>query len=60
MSTYLSSKKIIDSLLANSKLVNLDKGTPIYLTTYDALNKLLASLGIIIERVSIFKSDGGN
>jgi len=66
VSTYLSSKRIIESLLANSQFVNLakilvnsDKETPKYLATYDALNKLLASLGIITDRVSIFKSDGG-
>jgi hypothetical protein len=64
VSTYLSSKKIIDSLLANSKFVNLakilvnsDKGTPTYLETYDALNALLISLGIT-ERLVIQKSDG--
>jgi hypothetical protein len=56
--------KIIDSLLANSKFVNLakilvnsDKGTPKYLETYDALNALLISLGVTI-RTNIFKSDG--
>jgi hypothetical protein len=66
VTTYLSSKKIIDSLLANSKFVNLaktlvnsDKGTPKYLETYDALNALLTSLGIITYRVNIIKSDGG-
>ena len=66
VSTYLSSKRIIDSLLANPKFVNLakilvnsDKGTPKYLVTYDALNALLKSLGIITERVNIIKSDGG-
>jgi len=65
VSTYLSSKKIIDSLLANPQFVNLakilvnsDKGTPKYLETYDALNALLKSLGIT-ERVQIIKSDGG-
>ena len=64
VSTYLSSVKIIDSLLANSKFVNLakilvnsDKGSAIYLKTYDALNALLISLGIT-ERVNIMKSDG--
>jgi hypothetical protein len=58
--------KIIDSLLGNSKFVNLaktlvnsDKGTPKYLATYDALNALLISLGIT-ERVNIIKSDGGH
>jgi hypothetical protein len=57
--------RIIDSLLANPKFVNLakilvnsDKGTPKYLETYDALNALLKSLGIIV-RVNIIKSDGG-
>jgi hypothetical protein len=65
VTTYLSSKKIIDSLLANSKFVNLaktlvnsDKGTPKYLETYDALNALLTSLGVTV-RVTIMKSDGG-
>ena len=64
VSTYLSSVRIIDSLLANPKFVNLakilvnsDKGTPKYLETYDALNALLKSLGIIV-RVNIIKSDG--
>jgi len=40
VSTYLSSVRIIDSLLANSQFVNLaktlvnsDKGTPTYLAT---------------------------
>ena len=65
VSTYLSSKRIIDSLLANSQfvslakiLVNSDKGSKIYLATYDALNALLTSLGITV-RVGIIKSDGG-
>jgi hypothetical protein len=65
VSTYLSSKRIIDSLLTNSKfinfakiLVNSDKGTNIYLETYDSLNALLISLGIT-ELVNIIKSDGG-
>jgi hypothetical protein len=64
VSTYLSSKRIIDSLLANPQFVNLakilvnsDKGTPKYLETYNALNALLLSLGIN-ERVNIMKSDG--
>ena len=64
VSTYLSSKKIIKSLLANPQFVNLakilvnsDKGTPKYLETYDALDALLLSLGIN-ERVNIMKSDG--
>jgi len=65
VSTYLSSKRIIDSLLANPQFVNLakilvnfDKGTPKYLETYDALNALLKSLGITV-RLFIAKSDGG-
>jgi hypothetical protein len=66
VSTYLSSKKIIDSLLANPQFVNLakilvnsDKGTPKYLETYDTLNALLLSLGINQPtRVNIIKSDG--
>jgi len=65
VSTYLSSKRIIDSLLANPQFVNLakilvnsDKGTPKYLETYDALNAFLKSLGITV-RVIIIKSDGG-
>jgi len=65
VSTYLSSKRILDSLLANPQFVNLakilvnsDKGTPKYLETYDALNALLTSLGVTV-RVGIVKSDGG-
>jgi hypothetical protein len=65
VSTYLSSKKVLDSLIANTKFVNLattivnsDKGTPTYLETYNALLALLKSLGIT-ERVNIIKSDGG-
>jgi hypothetical protein len=61
----LSSKRILDSLLANSQFVNLakilvnsDKGTSKYLETYDALNALLKFLGITV-RVNIIKSDGG-
>lgn len=64
-STYLASRRIIDSLLGNPQfvylaktLVNNDKGTPKYLETYDALNALLISLGINV-RVGIIKSDGG-
>jgi len=64
VSTYLSSVRIIDSLLANSQFVNLakilvnsDKGTPKYLETYYALDALIISLGIIV-RVHIIKSDG--
>jgi hypothetical protein len=64
VSTYLSSVKIIDSLLANTQFVNLakilvnsNKGSTIYLETYDALNALLISLGIT-ERLVIQKSDG--
>jgi len=67
VSTYLSSKRIIDSLLANPKFVNLakilvnsDKGTPKYLETYDGLNALLISLGITDTiKINIYKSDGG-
>jgi hypothetical protein len=65
VSTYLSSKRILDSLFANPQFVNLakilvnsNKGSTIYLETYDALNALLISLGIT-ERVNIMKSDGG-
>jgi hypothetical protein len=65
VSTYLSSKRIIDSLLENYKFVNLattivnsDKGTPTYLETYDALDILLISLGIIEQHITIIKSDG--
>ena len=66
VSTYLSSVRIIDSLLANppfvnlaTKIVNLDKGTPEYLATYEELNALLISLGITAPiRVNILKSDG--
>ena len=66
VSTYLSSKAIIDSILANpqfinlaTKIVNLDKGTPEYLATYEELNALLISLGVT-QRTGIYKSDGGN
>jgi len=65
VSTYLSSKKIIDSLLANSQFVNLAKtivksnrGSAEYLAAYNSLNTLLTSLGVT-ERVNIMKSDGG-
>ena len=65
VSTYLSSKAVIDSLLANTQflslaktLVNSDKGSKIYLATCVKLDNLLASLGIT-ELVSIIKSDGG-
>jgi hypothetical protein len=66
-STYLSSRRIIDSLLANSQFVNLaktlvnsDKGSTIYKATYDALNVLLTSLGITPPmRMNIITSDGG-
>jgi hypothetical protein len=64
VSTYLSSVRIIDSLLANPQFVNLaktlvnsDKGSTIYLATYDALNALLISLGITVN-LAIIKSDG--
>ena len=64
-STYLLSKKIIDSLFANTQFVNLaktivnsNKGTNIYLAAYVGLDNLLISLGIT-ERVNIMKSDGG-
>ena len=60
MSTYLSSKKIIDSLLANSKFVNLaknlvnsDKSTPIYIETYDALYFLIYIMNNKQHRVEI-------
>ena len=66
VSTYLSSKAIIESLLANNQFVNLakilvnsDKGSTIYLETYDALNALLTSLGITVK-VGILKSDGSS
>ena len=65
VSTYLSSKAIIDSLLANSQFVNLaetivnsNRGSATYLAAYVGLDNLLASLGIT-ERVNIMKSDGG-
>ncbi len=61
---YLSSKKIIKSLLANPQFVNLpkilvnsDKGSNTYSNTYEALNVLLKSL-VITVRVNILKSDG--
>ena len=66
VSTYLSSKRILDSLLANSQFVNLaktlvnsDKGTVLYETTYDEIDALLLSLKVIKERINIIKSDGG-
>jgi hypothetical protein len=66
VSTYLSSKRIIDSLLANSQFVNLakilvnsDKGSTIYLATYIGLDNLLTSLGITVI-LTITKSDGGS
>ena len=65
VSTYLSSVRIIDSLLANSKFVNLaktlvnsDKSTPKYVETYYAIDSLLKSLGITAP-LNIIKSDGG-
>ena len=65
VSTYLASKKVIDSLLANSQFVNLAKtivnsnrGSAEYLAAYSSLNALLTSLGVT-ERVNIIKSDGG-
>jgi len=65
VSTYLLSKRIIDSLLANSQFVNLakilvnsNKGSATYLAAYDELNVLLISLGISV-RINIIKSDGG-
>ena len=63
-STYLLSKKIIDSLFANIQFVNLaktivnsNKGSATYLAAYIGLDNLLASLGIT-ERINIMKSDG--
>lgn len=63
--TYLSSKATLDELLANDKfvyraklIVNLDKGTPEYLTAYRALNNLIKELGIT-DIVRVIKSDGG-
>ena len=65
VSTYLSSVKIIDSLLSNTQflsltkiLVNSNRGSATYLAAYVGLDNLLASLGIT-ERVNIMKSDGG-
>ena len=66
-STYLASRRIIDSLLGNPQfvylaktLVNSDKGSTIYKATYDALNVLLTSLGITAPmRMNIITSDGG-
>jgi len=60
--------RIIDSLLANPKFVNLakilvnsDKGTNAYLAAYVGLDNLLISLGITIPLlVTIMKSDGGH
>ena len=65
VSTYLASKKVIDSLLANSQfltlaktIVNSNRGSAEYLAAYSSLNALLISLGVT-ERVNIIKSDGG-
>jgi len=65
VSTYLSSKAVIDLLLANTKFVNLakilvnsDRGSALYETTYDAIDSLLISLEITL-RINIIKSDGG-
>ena len=67
VSTYLSSKKVIERLLCNSqfvalaqKLVTLQRGSPDYLTTYEAISTLLKTLGITqAQRTNIIKSDGG-
>lgn len=65
VSTYLSSKSVIQSLLSNPQFVSLastlvtsDRGTTVYLNTYASISSLLTSLGIT-ERVVIVKSDGG-
>jgi len=65
VSTYLSSKAIIDELLANDKfvyraklIVNSNRATPEYLTDYRALDNILKELRIN-NQVDIFKSDGG-
>ena len=65
VSTYLESKKVLDSLLANSQfltlaktIVNSARGSATYLAAYNSLNALLLSLGIT-DRTNIIKSDGG-
>ena len=65
VSTYLVSKKVLDSLLANSQflslaktIVNSARGSAAYLAAYNSLNALLLSLRVF-ERVNIIKSDGG-
>ena len=64
VSTYLSSKKVLDSLLANSQFLTLAKtivnstiGSTKYLAAYSSLNALLLSLKITDE-VNIFRSNG--
>ena len=65
VSTYLESKVVLDSLLANSQflslakvIVNSNRGSASYLTAYSNLNTLLTFLGVN-QRVNIIKSDGG-
>ncbi len=65
--TYLSSKAVLDKLLANKTfiyraklLVDSDRGTPEYLTAYRALDNIIRQLGVTeTDRVVIVKSDGG-
>ena len=64
VSTYLSSKKVLDSLLVNSqfltlakKIVNSTIGSPAYILAYNGLDALLSSLKITYE-VNVFKSNG--
>lgn len=68
MSTYLSSKALIKSLLKNSTFVTLSqqlvgfaRGSADYTTTFNAITTLLTSLDVdpTIYRVNIIKSDGG-
>ena len=65
VSTYLASKAVLDSLLANPQflslakvIVNSSRDSASYASAYSNLNTLLTSLGIT-ERVNIIKSDGG-
>jgi len=65
LSTYLSSRAIIDRLLANSQFVSLAqslvkqaRGSTQWSTDYVAISALLISLGVITPRVVITESDG--
>ena len=59
VSTYLESKAVLDSLLANSQfislakvIVNSNRGSASYLTAYSNLDALLTFLGVN-QRVNI-------